>query len=65
MVLAAGGLVFNVVNDRRQSQRFISSLEAGSCDFDRDSDAGRDHVVQPSFDVDPPSGGDHLAAAAS
>jgi len=65
VVLAAGGLVFNWVNDRRQSQRLISSLEAGSCDFDRDSDTGRDHVATPSYQVDPPSGGDHLATPAS
>jgi hypothetical protein len=65
VVLAAGGLVFNWVNDRRQSQRLISSLEAGSCDFDRDSDTGRDHVPAPSYQEDPPSGGDHLAAPAS
>ncbi|MGH9113852.1 MAG: DUF3105 domain-containing protein [Acidimicrobiales bacterium] len=64
VVFAAGGLVFNWVNDRRQSQRLISSLEAGSCDFDRDTDSGRDHVPAPSYQVDPPSGGDHLAAPA-
>lgn len=64
VVLAAGGLVFNWVNDRRQSQRLISSLEAGSCDFDRDTDSGRDHVPAAGYQVDPPSGGDHLAAPA-
>lgn len=60
VVLAVGGLVFNWANSRRQSQRLISSLEAGSCDFDRDTDAGRDHVVGPAYRVDPPAGGDHL-----
>jgi Protein of unknown function (DUF3105) len=65
VVLAAGGLVFNWASDRRQSQRLIASLEAGSCDFDRDTDPGRDHVASPTFRVDPPSGGDHLAAPAS
>jgi hypothetical protein len=64
VVLAVGGLAFNWVNDRRQSQHLISALEAGSCDFDRDSDPGRAHVANPSFEVDPPSGGDHLAAPA-
>lgn len=64
-VLAAGGLLFNWASDRRQSQRLISSLEAGSCDFDRDTDPGRDHIASPTFRVDPPSGGDHLAAPAS
>jgi Protein of unknown function (DUF3105) len=65
VVLAAGGLVFNWASDWRQSQRLIASLEAGSCDFDRDTDPGRDHVASPTFRVDPPSGGDHLAAPAS
>ncbi len=65
VVLAAAGLVFNWVNDRRHTQRLVSALEAGSCDFDRDTDSGRDHVSNPSYQVDPPSGGDHLAAPAS
>ncbi len=64
VLLAGGGLVLYVVNNRRQSQRLIASLEAGACDFDRDGEPGRDHVANPSFEINPPSGGDHLASAA-
>lgn len=53
-----------VVNNRRRTAQLVSSLEAGSCDFDRDSDPGRDHVVGASYLVDPPAGGDHDAAPA-
>jgi hypothetical protein len=58
------GVAGYVVNDRRQTARLVSSLEAGSCDFDRDSDPGRAHIIGATYRVDPPAGGDHDAAPA-
>lgn len=67
LVLAAGfgAVVVNEINDRRQDRRVVAELTAGSCRFDRRSDSGRAHVQAPAYEVDPPSGGDHLAAPAS
>lgn len=50
--------------DQRADQRVVAQLTAESCKFDRRSDSGSTHVSAPSFRVDPPSGGDHLATAA-
>ncbi|MGI8794794.1 MAG: DUF3105 domain-containing protein, partial [Acidimicrobiales bacterium] len=40
------------------------AFPASGCAIDRASDPGRDHVPSPSFSIDPPSGGDHLAQPA-
>lgn len=66
MVVVLGlAIAAYVLNNRRQAARLVASLESGACDFDRDSDPGRDHVVDATFRVDPPAGGDHDAAPAS
>jgi hypothetical protein len=57
-------LVVKNVNDRREQQRLIAELTAGSCEFDRRSDGGSEHIASPVYRVDPPSGGDHTARAA-
>lgn len=61
---AVAVLVVKNVNDRREQQRLIAELTAGSCVFDRRSDGGSEHIASPVYRVDPPSGGDHTARAA-
>jgi hypothetical protein len=58
-------IVAKNVNDRRETDRLAAQLTTGSCEFDRRSDRGATHVGSPVFRVNPPSGGDHSAAAAS
>lgn len=53
------------LNDRRQSQRLVAKLTAGSCEFDTRSDRGATHVASPVYRVNPPSGGDHSSAVAA
>ena len=74
--LIAGGLVVAgvaavaayVVVDRRNDAELREALTAGTCSLDTETDptaaAGRNHVPSPSYAVDPPAGGDHLASAA-
>lgn len=54
--------------DRRGDAELRAELTAGSCEVDTQSDptgpAGRNHVPAATFGVNPPAGGDHLAAAA-
>ena len=69
VVLVAVGVVGTfVVLDRRSDARLRTELTAGSCEVDTQADptgpAGRNHVPSPSYQVNPPAGGDHLAAAA-
>jgi hypothetical protein len=74
--LIAGGLVavlalltVTIINSRRSNQRIVSALEAsGSCEYDTrtDSDrgAGNNHVTgDVTYEVNPPSGGDHNPSA--
>ena len=63
-VSAAAGFV---VQDRQQSAELRQALTAGSCTVDRESDpisGGSGHVPAPTYSVDPPAGGDHLASSA-
>jgi hypothetical protein len=70
--LIAGGLVavlalltITIINSRRSNQRIVSALESsGNCEYDtrNDSDrgAGKNHVTgDVTYQVNPPSGGDH------
>ncbi len=63
-VLLFGAVAGVMINNRRASNRTISRLEAGSCEFDRRSDptapAPNNHVPNPTYKVNPPAGGDHL-----
>jgi hypothetical protein len=70
--LVAGGLVavlalltITIINSRRSNQRVISALESsGACQYDTRSDSdrgqGNNHVSgNVTYEVNPPSGGDH------
>lgn len=74
--LIAGGLIavlalltITIINSRRSNQRVISALESsGNCEYDSRSDsdrgAGNNHVTgNVSYEVNPPSGGDHNPSA--
>ena len=74
--LIAGGLLavvallaITITNSRRSNQRIVSALEdSGNCDYDSrtDSDrgAGNNHVTgNLTYEVDPPSGGNHNPSA--
>ena len=69
VILVVGAIVAVVMNNRRASEETISRLEARSCEFDRRSDRdegpGRNHVPNPTYSVNPPSGGNHDPQAAS
>jgi len=64
IVLVVG---FVLVSDRRERDQQAAQFRTGSCQFDRKSDsdggAGRNHVPNPTYKVDPPAGGDHTAQA--
>ena len=74
--LIAGGLVavlalltVTIINSRRSNQRIVSALESsGNCEYDsrNDSDrgAGNNHVTgDVTYEVNPPSGGNHNPSA--
>ena len=74
--LIAGGLVavlalltVTIINSRRSNQRIVSALESrGNCEYDTRSDsdrgAGNNHVNgDVTYEVNPPSGGDHNPSA--
>ena len=74
--LTAGGLVavlalltITIINSRRSNQRVISALESsGACQYDsrNDSDRGQGNNHIPgnvTYEVNPPSGGDHNPSA--
>jgi hypothetical protein len=69
VVIGIGAFSLNFLSQRRSNQRLESALTAGSCRVDeasdRDSGTGRNHVASPSFEVNPPSGGNHTVQAAS
>lgn len=49
-----------VLVDRSNTEAEIAALEAEGCAYDTESDSlDRDHVADPSYVVDPPSGGPH------
>ena len=64
------GVTLVVVNNRREESRIARALESGGCEVDSkaDADAGsvqsRNHVAAPTYKVNPPAGGNHLAQAA-
>ena len=69
VVIGVGALGLNMLSQRRSNQRLEEALTAGSCRVDGrsdpDSGTGRNHVASPSFEVNPPAGGNHTAQAAS
>jgi len=69
VVIGIGAFGLNFLSQRRSDQRLEGALTAGSCRVDgtsdRDSGTGRNHVASPSFEVNPPAGGNHTVQAAS
>ena len=57
-----------VILDRRGDSQLREALTSGSCEVDTQADptaaAGQNHVPSPSYSVNPPAGGNHLASAA-
>ena len=69
VALVGVGIIGGVVAlDRRGDAQLSADLTAGSCDVDTRTDrtgpAGQNHVPSPSYQVNPPAGGDHLASVA-
>ncbi len=73
--LLAGGVAaavllvgYVIVSDRRERGDEAAQFQTGSCRFDRRTDPdggpGRNHVANPTYEVDPPAGGDHTPQAA-
>ena len=64
--LVAGLLAWQIVS-RRNAQRTIAAMTAGSCDYDTRSDPGavNEHSSGAGFRVNPPAGGVHPASPAS
>ncbi len=73
--LIAGGVAaivavvgFVLVSDKRERDQQAAGFQTASCRFDRESDsdngAGRNHVAAPTYQVDPPAGGNHTPQAA-
>ena len=64
-IAVVGGVV---ALDRRGDAQLRADLTAGTCEVDTRTDrtgpAGQNHVPSPSYRVNPPAGGDHLASAA-
>lgn len=61
-VLVVVGVVAALVfADRRAERRDQERLTAGSCEYDTRADrlTANNHVPPPSYEVDPPAGGDH------
>ena len=75
--LVAGGLVVAalaavgayVLVDRRGDTELTDALTSGSCQVDEQTDPTSsppgNHVPSPTYDVDPPAGGNHLGAVAT
>lgn len=69
VALAVVAVSWVVIANRRAARQTVAQLEAGGCTFDRSTDTdrgqGRNHLAaSPTYRVDPPAGGDHLAAVA-
>lgn len=73
--LATGGLAVAAVAvvgtyvfvDRSRDAELRQALTSGSCEVDEDSDkisGGDGHVQAPTYEVNPPAGGDHLSSVA-
>lgn len=70
VVVAVLAAVAYTAFDRRREERALRArLTAGSCTFDTRSDptdrGTQSHVASPTYEVDPPAGGNHMPAAAA
>jgi hypothetical protein len=61
-----GAVALFVVLDRRGDAELREALTSGSCEVDTEADptaaAGQNHVPSPTYSVNPPAGGNHLAS---
>ena len=67
LLAAVAAVAAYVVSSRRADDSLRQALTSGTCDVDTASDrisGGDGHVASPSYTVDPPAGGDHLASVA-
>ena len=67
LLAAVAAVAAYVVSSRRADDSLRQALTSGTCDVDTATDrisGGDGHVASPSYTVDPPAGGDHLASAA-
>ncbi|HLF41357.1 MAG TPA: DUF3105 domain-containing protein, partial [Acidimicrobiia bacterium] len=55
----------NRASEREEEDRLAQLVTAGDCTLDSKTDGGSEHVPSPSFDLNPPAGGDHTPQAAS
>ena len=66
-VLVGAVAIYFVVDNRRDAE-LREALTSGSCEVDTETDptlaAGQNHVPNPTYGVNPPSGGNHLGSAA-
>lgn len=62
-VIAAVGLA--VIAADRRHQHLVARLTASGCKADSQTDDGSAHISDPTYTVDPPTGGDHLEQPAS
>lgn len=62
---ALAGLGWPIYQSLRADADLTAALTAGSYTYDQNNEPGRDHVADPSYEVNPPAGGAHLAAPAS
>lgn len=70
IILVVVAVSWVVVANRRAERRTVAQLEAGGCSFDRSTDTdrgqGRNHIgTSPTYRVNPPAGGNHVAAVAA
>ncbi len=61
---AVAGLGWPIYQSFRADAELKAALTAGSYAYDQNSEPGREHVADPSYEVNPPAGGAHLAAPA-
>jgi hypothetical protein len=68
VAVVLGAVALYLVIDNRRDAELRDALTSGSCEVDTESDptrpAGQNHVTSPSYGVNPPAGGDHLASNA-
>jgi hypothetical protein len=69
IALAVAGILALVSGNRKATADVKKQLQAGSCRYDTESDGdngtGNNHVANPTYKVNPPAGGNHLATPAN
>ena len=67
IVAVLAGLAAWQVLSRRSAQRTVTAMTSETCRYDTETDPGRpgEHIPNPTFRVNPPSGGVHTPAVAN